>query len=79
MENTNSKKKMSSAKQKKKRVRKAFRIAGEILVGIQILATLVLIGNDSCQVCSGVCGITFCFCGVAFYYAGGDQRKSDCQ
>ena len=46
MENTNSKKKMSSAKQKKKRVRKAFRIAGEIL---------------------------------AFYYAGGDQRKSDCQ
>ena len=44
MENTNSKKKMSSAKQKKKRVRKAFRIAGEILVGIQILATLVFIG-----------------------------------
>ena len=44
MENTNSKKKMSSTKRKKNRVRKAFRIVGEILVGIQILATLVFIG-----------------------------------
>lgn len=44
MENTNNKKKMSQAKRKKKRIQKAFRIAGEILVGIQILVTLVFIG-----------------------------------
>ena len=44
MENTSQKKKMSPAKRRRKRIRKAFRIAGEILVGIQILVTLVFIG-----------------------------------
>lgn len=44
MENTNRKKKMSPAKRRKKRINKAFKIVGEILVGIQILATLVFIG-----------------------------------
>ena len=44
MENTSQKKKMSPAKRRRKRIQKAFRIAGEILVGIQILVTLVFIG-----------------------------------
>ena len=44
MENTSRKKKMSPAKRRRKRIQKAFRIAGEILVGIQILVTLVFIG-----------------------------------
>lgn len=44
MENTNRRKKMSPAKRKRRRINKAFKIAGEILVGIQILATLIFIG-----------------------------------
>lgn len=44
MENKNQKKKMSPAKRRRKRINKAFRIAGQILVGIQILMTFVFIG-----------------------------------
>lgn len=44
MENTKRKKKMSPAMRRKKRVNKAFKVAGAVLVGIQILATLVFIG-----------------------------------
>lgn len=44
MEKTNRRKKMSPAKRRRRRINKAFKIAGEILVGIQILATLIFIG-----------------------------------
>lgn len=44
MESTNRRKKMSPEKRRKKRINKAFKVIGEVLVGIQILATIVFIG-----------------------------------
>lgn len=43
MEYTNQGKKMSPAKRRKNRIQKAFKTVGEMLVGIQILATLVFL------------------------------------
>lgn len=43
MEYTNQGKKMSPAKRRKKRIQKAFKTVGEMLVGIQILVTLVFL------------------------------------
>ena len=82
MENTNRRKKMSPAKRRKKRIQKAFRIAGEVLVGIQILATLVFIGFTRrlgmvpAKYLAGMAGI---LCSPAVYHAGGYPRKSYCQ
>lgn len=44
MENTKRGTKTSSAKKKRKRINRAFKTAGKILVGIQILLTLVFLG-----------------------------------
>lgn len=72
MENTNRGKKMSPAKRKKKRIQKAFRIAGEILVGIQILATLVFMGFTwrlgmvPTKYLAGLAGILLVFAALLF-------------
>ena len=69
MENTNRKKKMSPAKRRRKRINKAFRIAGEILVGIQILVTLVFIafiwrlGMIPTKLVAGLAAILLVFAG----------------
>lgn len=72
MENTNRGKKMSPAKRRKKRIQKAFRIAGEVLVGIQILATLVFIGFTwrlgmvPAKYLAGMAGILLVFAALLF-------------
>ena len=72
MENTNRRKKMSPAKRRKKRIQKAFRIAGEVLVGIQILATLVFIGFTwrlgmvPAKYLAGMAGILLVFAALLF-------------
>ena len=72
MENTNRKKKMSPAKRRRKRINKAFRIAGEILVGIQILVTLVFIafiwrlGMIPTKLVAGLAAILLVFAALLF-------------
>ncbi|MFR4429862.1 MAG: hypothetical protein ACLT4D_11100 [Blautia faecis] len=84
MENTNRRKKMSPAKRRKKRIQKAFRIAGEVLVGIQILATLVFIGFTwrlgmvPAKYLAGMADPSG-ICSPVVYHAGGYPRKSYCQ
>ena len=72
MENTNRKKKMSPAKRRRKHINKAFRIAGEILVGIQILVTLVFIafiwrlGMIPTKLVAGLAAILLVFAALLF-------------